>query len=323
MYKVTPLWKIKLLIDGIWLNDSTIKVSNELLIRSPNNLDFEIIQQVNSLTPSYIGGHHADTCSAIIEISKKFDNETQIEVYLTKLMLALRLYNLGSVHIKKRDYFPNSILMRYSIPYHNDIFSDYSYELNPAESNDLMMFTDFMLKFLPERNWQNQITALNPIYISIDRYCDALTKNQTHENKITNAITALEALLLKGNERSELSHKLSQRVAYLSRFFNAPPIKVYNTMKRAYEVRSTYIHGSMLSIDERKDLSELQKLILEALRRSLLIFIELSSQINKDDIIAKIDNAIIDSNAHKKFSVEISKLDVLRITANNTGFKIT
>jgi len=317
--KVAPLWKIKLWVDGIWLNDDLVNVSNDFIIRKPQNSDFELTQRAHFLVPRF-ASPNIDSCASIIEISKKFDDQNKLDEYLNKVIQALRLYNLGAIQIKRREYIPNSILIFFGMPFSLDDHSHFDYEIKQSESDRLKPFIDFMLEYLPERNWQSKNHELNPIYIGIDRYCEAITKSLTVENKITTTITALEALLLKGNERSELSHKLSQRVAYISRYFKDPPIKVYNTMKRAYEIRSTYIHGSMLPPQERKDLTDVQNQVLSALRRTLLIFIELSKNINKDDIISKIDNAVIDSNAHTKFSPDISNLTLLKLTAHNTGF---
>jgi len=316
--KSAPLWKIKLWIDGIWLNEKAVSVSKELLIRQPENLDFELTQPAYSLLSSF-DSPTMDFCASIIEISKKFDNQNKIEEYINKIVQALRLYNLGAIQIKRGEYTPNSILTRFGMPFSLDTHSHFNYEITQKESEGLKQFIDYLMDFLPERNWQRKNHNLNPIFIGIDRYCEAITKPLTIENKIMTTITALEALLLKGNERSELSHKLSQRVSYLSRYFKDPPIKVYNTMKRAYEIRSTYIHGSMLSPEERKDLTKVQNQVLTALRRTLLIFIGLSKNIDKDDIISKIDNAIIDNNAHTKFSPDITNLLLLKLTAHNTG----
>ncbi|HRK54655.1 MAG TPA: HEPN domain-containing protein [Cyclobacteriaceae bacterium] len=318
--KTAPEWKIKLWIKGIWLNDEIIDVSNELTIRKPVNDDFVLEQPSYSYFSSMISAT-IDSCDSIIEIRKKFEDENAMEDYLTKLIQSLRLYNLGAVQVNRREYKPNSILLRYGVPYSLDIHSFFQYEVTSKESNDIRAFLDFMLDFLPPMNWASKIQDQNPIYISIERYSEAITKSMAVENKITTAITALEALLLKANERSELSHKLSQRVSYLSQYFKYPPIKVYNVMKRAYEIRSTYIHGSMLGPTERKDLGEIQNQILNLLRRILLIFIGLSKLILKDELIAKIDNAIIDRNANEKLVKELMRADFLKLTAYNTGFE--
>ncbi len=258
-------------------------------------------------------------CSAIIEINRKFKNDSEIDLYIRKLKTTLELFNLGSIQIGKREYTPNSILMTYSIPIDMEDRSHYKYEVSKTESSVLGKFIDFMYDFLPNSNWQNQENDLNSIYLSIERYLESVNKSTTADSKITTAITALEAILLKGRERAELSHRLSQRISYISRYFSEPTIKIYSKMLRAYEIRSTYIHGSMLPISERKDLGEIQDQVMKALRRTLLIFIELSKKTNKDKVISKIDNAIIDIKAHEKLMKEIAGLKLIKYTEKNIG----
>ena len=314
---IAPLWKIKLWIDGIWLNDEQIIVSSDFIIRRPQSSDLEHTQK--TLLQEYTSKFENYSC--IIEIFEKFENSLQINEYLGKLIQSLNLYNLGNISIKRREYIPNSILTSCLSPYTSSEFSTLKYEIKKDESENLKSFLDFMIEYFPEKNWQKKPPhVLNPIYIGIERYYEAIKNNSTIENKITTTITAFEALLLKANERSELSHKLSQRVSYLSRYFNDPPIRIYNTMKRAYEVRSTYIHGSMLPHNQRKDLQDVHVQIIKILRRTLLLFIDLSNKMTKDDLITKLDNSIIDPNAHTKLSQEINKLSLLNITAQNTGF---
>lgn len=54
-------------------------------------------------------------------------------------------------------------------------------------------------------------------------------------------LTALEALLLTGGV--ELSHKLSERVAYLMGNDYRDRIELYNSVREAYDVRSSLAHG--------------------------------------------------------------------------------
>ncbi|MCX6245255.1 MAG: HEPN domain-containing protein [Bacteroidetes bacterium] len=316
--KTAPLWNIKLFVDGLWLNEEVIKLSNNILIRKPIDSDFDFIQPVSLL--NIVGPNEPDSCASIIEFAGKFDSEKKVNQYVDKIITSLRIFNLGSIEIKSRIYMPNSILTRNPISSNQSSFSQYKYELTSTNSENLNQFINYFLEFLPAKSLQKDIHELNPIYIGIDRYMEAISKSVSQEKRITSTITALEALLLKGNERSELSHRLSQRVSYLLRYFNEHPVKVYNTIKRAYDIRSTYIHGSILPPDGRKDLADIQNKVCSAVRRVLLIFIEFTKTIKKDELISKIDNAIIDESAHKKVSQEISKLELLKLTSDNTGF---
>ena len=139
------------------------------------------------------------------------------------------------------------------------------------------------------------------IKIAYQRYIDALF-NGDADNRITISITCLEALLLKGAERTELSHKLAQRVAMILKLCGiSAPIKVYKEVKQAYDVRSTYIHGSFLTENQRRDIKSLEYSILNYARIVLSIYIQIWEKFNnKDDFVMKIDNAMLDDTAKQR-----------------------
>jgi len=60
--------------------------------------------------------------------------------------------------------------------------------------------------------------------------------------KIANYCTALEALFT--NETSELTHKLSERVAWFIGIDTDERVDVFQRMKKAYGIRSKVVHGS-------------------------------------------------------------------------------
>ena len=116
------------------------------------------------------------------------------------------------------------------------------------------------------------------------------------ENRITSAITCFEALYLKGKEREELSHRLCQRAAALLRLMDFTPLEVYNKLNQAYDIRSTFIHGSQSEFEHQKA-QDLCKTVLEYARISLLIFFQLKEAINKEELINKLDNSLLDDRA--------------------------
>ncbi len=56
----------------------------------------------------------------------------------------------------------------------------------------------------------------------------------------------MESLLFRENEQSELARTLTQCVASLLQHFGLKPVEVYNKMKRAYDIRSRYVHGGLV-----------------------------------------------------------------------------
>ena len=171
------------------------------------------------------------------------------------------------------------------------------------------------------------IKALNPILFKItanqeqqtsassafQRYIDAVLNDGLPESRITSAITCLEALLLKSSERMELTHRLSQRVAALLSPLNLPPLKVYKSTSRAYDIRSTFIHGSPIQDEHRKNLNDLCEEILEYARLTVVIFLQvIKNQEDKDSFINKLDNSLFEEKPRTTIKEMLASIVVPR-----------
>lgn len=333
-------WGIKIWVQGIWLEEKKMKISNEVTIREPESSDLEIIRPKNTFA-SNISPNVLQATSAIIEISKIFSNNYDVDEYIEWFVKSLRLYTFSSVEIIKKECVPHSITMRFNSlalsiemePHfyqlhtngigsnrdYSDINFENRYKINIDESETIKTFTDIVIDFFSKDNTNKENKSYIPIFIALNRYYEALEKKSIAEKKITNIMTAFEALLSDGGEG--ITHKLSLRVSYLSRFFQHNTIDVYDKVYKLYGIRSDYIHGRKLSETKRNELYESQKMILDLLRKVILIFIELLKTSSKEHLIKDIDKAILDTNANKVLSERISNLELLRLTASNTGFK--
>jgi len=119
--------------------------------------------------------------------------------------------------------------------------------------------------------------------------------------RVTYAIMGLEALFLKSSEREDLSHRLAQRVAKCLSILNYQPIEIYRVLKQSYEVRSEFIHGAPIHEDELRNSGELANKVMEYLRLSILVFMELKKEkIEKENFISIIDNSLLNREAQEK-----------------------
>jgi len=125
----------------------------------------------------------------------------------------------------------------------------------------------------------------NPADLAFNRYSEAIFVAGSLVVRITAGITCLEALFLKGPERSELSYKLSLRVASLLRLFGFNALEVQTNIHRAYEIRSTHIHGGEVEKERLKDADDLCRKILEYSRLAVLTFLQLQSTVAKDEFL--------------------------------------
>lgn len=76
----------------------------------------------------------------------------------------------------------------------------------------------------------------------------------TFPMKIVSFCTALECFFTTG--RSELIHRIAERVAILVENEQNKRVETYNLIKKAYDIRSTIVHGSILK-GKHEDLEEI------------------------------------------------------------------
>ena len=111
---------------------------------------------------------------------------------------------------------------------------------------------------------------------------------------------SLEALYLKDTEKSELSERLAQRTALTLSFFNYSPLEVFNIIKRSYDIRSRFVHGSKIEEDDQKDVMILVEKVIEYTRRSLVIYLQINESIDKNKFLNLLSKSLLDKDAKEK-----------------------
>jgi len=294
-------WKLEVWLDGIWLEDEEYDIYEGLKIRRFKPSDLEVAIPIYMALYPMPGSSFRDTSSAILELVYRAREAVECQNEIEKIVNCLRLYKLGSVFPVKTQAAPKSILRAGGTSWPGQRFAlTYKY---PISKDDIPQLGEFISKIkglLPTEPLSALPKVIDPVNIALQRYNDALLKPESTESRITSAITCFEALYLKAEERMELSHRLSQRAAALLGLFNLVPLEIYNNLNRAYDIRSTFIHGSSIELEKYKDIAELAEKTLDYARVSLLIFLQLKSLTDKDNLINKIDNSLLDTNARSK-----------------------
>lgn len=286
-------WKLKAWIQGVWLEDEEYDIYEGLEIRRPKPSDFEVETSFHLLPYSRETLPFGPTPPAVLELEYRARQPVEFQDEIEKIINCLRLFRLGSVFSIKIETHPKSILTFGGTIGSGQRFAPtYKYPISKEDIPKLEELIGKIKGLLPKE--------IGPVNIALQRYNDALLRPQSIESRITSAITCFEALYLKAEERMELSHRLSQRAAALLGLFDHVTLEVYNNLNRAYDIRSTFIHGSMIEPENHKDIAELAQKTLNYARNSLLIFLQLKSSIDKDNLINKIDNSLLDANAHSK-----------------------
>ncbi len=292
----TREWKVKAFIKGIGLEAEKIKISKNALLRKPTPSDFE------EETPLDVPIFNKLTVfpSAILEINLRTKKKALLSIELEKLVIALRLYKICSLFVLETIWQPKSILLPTQIyKTHFNARLNYTYTIERSEEVHLSKFVNKISSLLP-LDENGKLLFSDPCSIAILRYQDALLKSENIENKIAYGIMGLEALYLKADERGELSHRLAQRVAKTIGFFGEQPIKLYTLIKKGYEIRSSFVHGSCPISEKEEKLSSLLENILECLRKSIILFLQLRNYKEKEKFITIIDNSMLDDSVAAK-----------------------
>jgi hypothetical protein len=303
-------WFVRARLDGVWIEGEPIVFGPDLKLRPLTAADFESETMVDllpfgSTRPQFRPQGHG---TAILEFSAWARDQGELNKTVETVAQCLRLFQLGSVQILESGFGVESFLRwGFTTSAQSGSVSTYRYGLNAegAKSLDRLyrVLSPFLSGFLDPQSHK----ALDPLYIALRRYNEALLQSGPTEGKMTSAMTCLEALFLKSKERDELSHRLGQRLASLLKYAGIKPFPVYQGIQRAYDMRSTFIHGSQLDDEQTKELPTLLKDVLEWSRVALLIECQLKSELDKDRLIGKLDASMLEQDASREIAGLIQK----------------
>lgn len=299
-------WYIEVWLAGVHI-ETLIELGKGVMLRPPCKEDFEYEHPILS---------HFGTLEtqlplpdAILTINKRVKQPT-VYSYKEKLITLLRLYKLCSVYELKTKWVPRGILsFNYmSYPMVARFQTTYKCTVNERDAERISSFIKDLEAKIPIDEW-GRLRVDDSIGVALSRYQDVLLKPEDIPNKIAYAVFGLEALYLKADERSELAQRLAQRVAkVMSKLSKGSSKEVFNAIKRAYKIRSAFVHGEPLKDNKYRDKSLLNKLA-EYLRTSILIFMQTSMR--KNELINLIDDALIDESSNKKLEHIIKEIPYL------------
>jgi len=240
--------------------------------------------------------------STILQIKHRAKNQPEMYEELQKLIVTLRLYRTGSIENIRTEWRSESILDIGGTTYHDaPMATVYNYGLDSTDAKPLKDFIETIKPLIPLDVTKGSFPSVDYVVIAIQRYDDSILKLETPEGRLTKAIMCLEALYLKPKEEGELAHRLGQRVARLLSLLDQQPLEIYNNIRRAYGIRSKFIHGSGIEKEERQNIANLTKKVIDYARISIVIHIQLRAEkVNKEKFLALIDNSLLSENALAK-----------------------
>ncbi len=298
-------WYPVVWLDGLIVADKEIQIRKNLVIRQPTK------QDITRKEPSHIslGNSFRDLPSAILLPAIKSKSQNDIQKTISKIVIALRLFRVGSISILSTKMKSDSVMGlsggTYSSLSHPSTFEKYS--ISKKDIPLLKAFIEKMEPLIPLIGYDSTETQIDHTVIAIQRYNDALLKPEINESRLSFAIMCLEALYLKDHERQELEHRLGQRVSKLLGEFDHQSLEVYNKLKRSYDIRSSFVHGSPISKENQNEALSLAHDLLAFARLSIVIQLQLKEIIEKDNFLNLIDNSLLNQKALDKLQKLIQK----------------
>ena len=296
------LWKPIVWLDGIYMETDVIEVGDRCKIKRPEPLDLEYEISYDSF-PLFnpMVTHHIP--SAIMTIEHRAKGQPEMLRKIEGMVAVLRLFKVGSVSTVRTKWNPTSLLQFGGTNFKTSpLAATFKYGLNKDDEKNLQTFFEIIEPKIPLEVVQKGTGETNFITIAFDRYNDSLLKSDIPESRLASAIMCLEALYLKDEERGELAERLSQRTALAICFFGYNPLEIFNILKKSYEIRSRFVHGSKIEKEEQKDLMKLVEKVINYARVSIIMFLQIQESHEKDRFIGMLNNSLLDENAKKKLN---------------------
>src|SRR5258707_11355024 len=196
------------------------------------------------------------TPTAILTLSKTVERENEVQQLVWRAITVLRLFRAGSVReLSYTDESDSFFALGGTLKSHRHYARVATAVLGEEDGAAFENFWTRIMPQLPNEGYGHNRERVVSTDISYNRYSDALLSwGMPVERRISDAVIGLESLFL--SEMDELSYRLRLRVAKLLGIFGFVSGSVKDTVGLAYEVRSCFLHGSLVS---RKVLTKIER----------------------------------------------------------------
>ena len=299
-------WYPVIWLEGIIIPEKEIKIKNNLVFRQPTKEDIERKSGMYGAFSSF-EVHSYPSCILLLTI--KANSQSVAQRKIQKIITALQLYKVGSIIATKIKWKSDSVMWMgggTSFSSRANV-SAYRYIIEEKDTQSLSEFLSKIESLIPEDVISPGTDEVDYLTIAIQRYVDSLLKPEIAESRLTFAMMCLEALYLKQDERQELEHRLAQRISKTLYQFGHEPLEIFNKVKRSYEIRSSFVHGSPIPKNKQSDAQKLAEDILEYARSSIVIQLQLKHTMDKEKLLALVDNSLLNPQANTKLNGLLKK----------------
>jgi len=305
----------KVILQGVRLVSEKINISSDAVLQQPREEDTWLESPFPPLLPEPPTLAEPSELT-VMEIEMVTTHERELQEKIEQISKFLRLFKIGGVkviyafiHSKAPSMIPIETFPLNTLPSPTPY---YTYTITQEDEEKLKNFWQEIKGLIPIllNSAQTKEQNLGYLVVANTFYEDALLREGRIEERIARAVMGLEALLLE--DEQELAYRLSLRAAKLLGLLGFEATDVQNRIKVAYNLRSKYVHGTLLSQEEVQ--SRLRKIsspedflysILNYLR--LLIITLLLSKIPKKCLLSLLDNSFIDQNKERELIEKLSK----------------
>jgi hypothetical protein len=238
-------------IDEIDLSKNGLKIT----LRQIKPEDFYTKQIIFPYLSMHTGKKSYKRPSSIIKISYHGVKPKPIHTEIYKIIAVLRLIDVCSANFlsyeMNSDVFIQSRGLGRSTHWNKENVDFKTLQISPLNYTQIISFYHSIYNVIPKYIYYSDINGerlqeRNVFYSSLkvaySHYSKALTDIARVEERIMNTVIGLESLLLHENQDNTLRFWL--RGAKILSFFNYSPMKIKNTLKSAYGVRSSFVHGN-------------------------------------------------------------------------------
>lgn len=300
-------------LNGIVIVPKSIELNTAditIILRQPISEDIEKYSQIDQI-PAFAISLLFQQPSAILNIEFLGRGQVDTQIAINKAICVLQLFKVGGIVYSSYNMYSESLIHPIELEgIYWQVATSYEKSIITYEDvPELKRFLNTMEKIIPQSFYALYEVTDDYVTIAYKRYCDALLQSSVFERKILNAVMGLEAIFLK--EEQELNYRLSIRVAKVFGKLGYNPSVIKVQIRKAYRIRSLFVHGQYLSNKERNKLiSEFKNInsfaisILDYLRISIIIMIHI--KMGKEDFLVLLDNALIDNEANNQLQTILS-----------------
>jgi|GEM_PF-5110788 len=278
-------------LSGLAVPEKKIQIAKGTMLRRLVKEDFELsYNPLNGIPPMPPLFHHSITCALEYDISgNRIESMGRADELARRYTLILRLYAsypIWNVY-RKSAGLGTTGSMRYGS-------RDY-YKLKETEITNLLDFWNRIEKTDIDRLMFKKGDYLSS---SFDQYTE-LVVYSGYAPLVTGRLVSILETIYKYEDRSN-SSTVKQRISKLFGFIGFDALEVYSKINEAYSIRNKVFHGDIIDAKISARAYELNKIILDYVRLSIIIFLNVA---DKKDFLRTISDSLLDHKLDNKIKV--------------------